>query len=228
MLEDKGVDTVEMEVVVEVVEEERRHEVKKPKKLKKPKKIKIPHGPFVLDKKKVEEVYKLEPPHIKIIKNLPRIEKELFLKVENKINPCKNQKFLSNLHNGSDTKTTIAAYQLTEEEYKEVYGEEWANPWKKPTCGATGGRGKDTLEMAVLKVKSPAWVKTINTAFNYLCDFVYEKEEFRCVDWTSATAEEFDVILGYFWSGVGKPADWNQVSCHQSRVCWFTDVLKFE
>ena len=62
MLEDKGVDTVEMEVVVEVVEEERRHEVKKPKKLKKPKKIKIPHGPFVLDEKKVEKEYKLEPP----------------------------------------------------------------------------------------------------------------------------------------------------------------------
>ena len=169
------------------------------KKTKKAKKEKIPVGPFKLDEEKLNRDYKGEPNYLAIIKNLPRLDTELFQEVPKKINPCKNPKFLSALHNGSDAKTTIAAFQLTKEKYKEEYGEEWADPWKKPTAGATGGRGKDTLEMAVLRVKSPSWVRSINCAFNYICDFVYEKAEFRNIDWTSATAEELDVVLGYFW-----------------------------
>ena len=172
----------------------------KKKKTKKAKKVKIPVGPFKLDEEKLNRDYKAEPNYLAIIKKLPRLDMELFQEVPMKINPCKNPKFLSSLLNGSDAATTIAAFKLTKQKYKKVYGEEWTDPWKKPTTGAKGGRGKDTVESAVLSVKSPSWVKSINTAFNYLCNFVYENAEFRNVDWTSATAEEFDVCLGYFWN----------------------------
>ena len=205
---------------------ERRDEpkMKKPKKLKTPKKVKLPAGPFLLDEEKLMDKYNDSPNHIEIIKSLPRLDNdlELFKEVEDRINPCKNTKFLHSLHNGSDAKTTISAFQLTKEKYKEECGEEWSDPWKKSTSGATGGRGKDTMEMAVLKVKSQSWVRTVSTAFNYIKDFVEENPEFRCLDWTSATAEEYDVVLGYFWLWHAPTEGGNSLG----RTRFTVDVLK--
>ena len=134
------VNAVEVEVFSTDYVLEVEPKVKKPKKPKKPKnaKMKLPAGPYVLDEVKLIDKYQDSPNHIAIIKNLPRLDMELFYEVEDKINPCKNAKFLYTLHNGSDAKTTIAAFQLTKEKYKEVCGEEWADPWKKSTSGATG------------------------------------------------------------------------------------------
>ena len=180
---------------------------RKPK-AKTAKKIKVlmPSGPFVLDVKKLEADYKESPQHIDHIKGFPRLEEEVFVTTaEDKIPGCKNGRFLNLLFNTNDSVATLEAFRLTKVGYKDKYGEDWVPLEVMPAMGPSGLRGRnlDTVEAASKSIRSEAWLNGLTWIYNTLVDFVLEKEEFRCFDWFTATAEDYDIVIGYFWLWVG-------------------------
>ena len=171
---------------------------KRPKNLNKIKPTAL-KGPYNLNIVKLEEEYKHSPETIEAIKNFPRLEYEVFNPVENKIPASKNHKFLHLLFNSNNAEDTLATFQLTREGFEQKYKTKFEEVDANPTHGATGGRGKDTLESGVLKIKSDVWVNSLNTIFNMLMEFVQDKEEFRFFNWFVATGAEIDLVLGYFF-----------------------------
>ena len=185
-----------------IEEEEQSNEKKKPQK---PKKKKVPkvkpeplEGPYVLDEVKLERDHKDSPEHVQVIKNIPRLGYEIFNPVDKRIPGSKNPKFLNLLFNSQDAEETLAAYQLTRESYELKYGEKFVPVDVQPTHGATGGRGKDTVQSGIKNIKSEVWVCSITTVFNMFIEFVQDKQEFRFVNWFIATAAEIDIIFGHF------------------------------
>ena len=171
----------------------------KPKKKKDSKVKAVPlEGPYELDEVKLERDHKDSPEHVQVIKNIPRLGFEIFNPVDKRIPASKNLKFLNLLFNSQDAEETLAAYQLTREGYELKYGEKFVPVDAQPTHGATGGRGKDTVQSGIKNVKSEVWVCSITTVFNMFIDFVQDKQEFRFVNWFIATAAEIDVIFGHF------------------------------
>ena len=180
---------------------------RKPK-AKTAKKIKVlmPSGPFVLDAEKLRADYLESPQHIEPIIAFPRLEEEVFVTTaEDKIPGCKNGKFLNLLFHTNDAVATLEAFRLTKVGYREKYGEDWVPLEVMPAMGPSGLRGRnlDTVEAASKSVRSEAWLNGLTWIYNTLVDFVLEKDEFRCFDWFTATAEEFDIVIGYFWLWVG-------------------------
>ena len=196
-------DLIEEEEYVQEKKKPKKPKEKKPKKPKEKKysvKVKpVPlEGPYVLDEVKLEEDLKNSPEHVKVIKNFPRLNFEIFNPVDKRIPASKNIVFLNLLFNSQDAEETLAAYQLTRESYELKYGEKFVAVDVQPTHGATGGRGKDTIQTGIKNVKSEVWVNSITTIFNMLIDFVQDKQEFRFINWFVATAAEIDIILGHF------------------------------
>ena len=185
-----------------IEEDEHIDEKKRPQKPKKKKDIKVKpvplEGPYELDEDKLERDHKDSPEHIEVIKNFPRLAYEIFNPVDKRIPASKNPKFLNLLFNSQDAEETLAAYQLTRESYELKYGEKFVPLYVQPTHGATGGRGKDTVQSGIKNIKSEVWVCSITTVFNMFIEFVQDKQEFRFVNWFIATAAEIDIIFGHF------------------------------
>jgi len=155
---------------------------------KKKVKPKLPTGPFVLDEKRLDEIYTVQPEHIEIIKNLPRIEEELIVYVEGKVSGSKNAKFVELLWNSNDVFATVAAFKLTKEEYEQKY----EDPFKETATNQSPDKSSKI-------VKSDAWINQLNWTYNTWASFIAENPEFLCLDWTTAKAEEIDIVVGYFW-----------------------------
>ena len=169
-------------------------------------KVLMPSGPFALDVVKLRADYRESPQHIDTITAFPRLQEEVFITTaEDKIPGCKNGKFLNLLYHTNDAVATLEAFRLTKQGYREKYGEEWVPLEVMPAMGPSGLRGRnlDTVEGASKSVRSEAWLNGLTWIYNTLVDFVLEKEEFRCFDWFTATAEDYDIVIGYFWLWVG-------------------------
>ena len=123
-----------------------------------------------------KEEYKDTPDHIEIIKNLPRREEEVFKDVKGRLSGPTNYKFLALLYSGEET---VEVFQLTRETFREKYGEEFEEAEVVQAAGPTGGKGKDKVRDAVLKVRSATWIRGITWIFNSLTQFVKAKSEFR-------------------------------------------------
>ena len=63
--------------------------------------------------------------------------------------------------------------------YENKYGTEFVEVKIKPSHGATGGRGKDSVLDGVMSVKSNTWVQGFTTVYNMVVEFVQDKPEFR-------------------------------------------------
>ena len=126
-----------------------------------------------------KEEYKDTLDHIEIIKKLPKREEEVFKAVKGRLSAASNYKFLALLYSGLSGEETVAAFQLTRKTFKERYGEEFEAAEAVAAAGPTGGKGKDKVRDAVLKVKSATWVRGITWIFNSLAQFVKAKSEFR-------------------------------------------------
>ena len=90
-----------------------------------------------------------------------------------------NYKFLALLYSGLCGEETVEAFQLTRETFREKYGEEFEAAEAVQAAGPTGGKGKDKVRDAVLKVRSATWIRGITWIFNSLTQFVKAKSEFR-------------------------------------------------
>ena len=86
----------------------------------------------------------------------------------------------------------------------------------------TNGRGLDTVASSVRSVKSSSWLQGFTWVYNQMVAFVLDKPEFRHFDWLSATASEFDVILGHFWLWLGPLENGGSLGGHR----YTTDSLK--
>ena len=184
-----------------------------------------PSGPFHLDEEKLKQDYAASPQHINIIKGFPRREEEMFTKSpKNKIPAEKNGKFQAKLYLVNDAIATFEDYNLTKESYRLKYGEEFEPSTHLQAKGPSGtnGRGLDTVASSVRSVKSSSWLQGFTWVYNQMVAFVLDKPEFRNFDWLSATASEFDVILGHFWLWLGPLENGGSLGGHR----YTTDSLK--
>ena len=164
---------------------------------------KVGREPFSLDEEKLLEKYRETPQHLSIIKAFPRRKVEMFYCLKGRIPVAKNRKFLQSLYNTKNAEETVAAFQVTKESYEEKFGEPFVEVVMKPTVGATGGRGKDTVAGGNEFRRSESWLNGITWVFNSVTDFIKANEEFGLFDWSAATFEEVDVFLGYYWVWLG-------------------------
>ena len=134
-----------------------------------------------LDSKEVnlKQKYKFTPDHVKIIQNLPKLEQEIFRKVQKRLSGPSNFHFMELLHNGTSGEDTVEAFQLNKETFLAKYGEEFQVAEKVIAAGPTGGRGNDTARDAVMRTKSTSWAMGITWMFNSLTEFVADNPEFR-------------------------------------------------
>ena len=184
-----------------------------------------PSGPFHLDLEKLKHDYAASPQHIDIIKAFPRREQEMFTKSpKNKIPAEKNGKFQAKLYLVDDAIATFEDYNLTKESYRLKYGEEFAQSTHLQAKGPNGtnGQGLDTVASSVRSVKSSSWLQGFTWVYNQMVAFVLDKPKFRHFDWLSATASEFDVILGHFWLWLGPLENGGSLGGHR----FTTDSLK--
>ena len=182
---------------------------KRPKKVQPVEEQAPPSGPFHLDEEKLRNDYGSSPgsaQHIVPIKAFPRREEELFKKPsKDKIPAEKNAKFQAKLFLTDDALATFDDYHLTKETYRLKYGEDFkpsTHLLAKGPCGATS-RNMDTVASSVRSVKSSSWLQGFTWVYNQMVSFIHDKPEFRNFDWLTATAAEYDIILGYFWLWLG-------------------------
>ena len=160
--------------------------------------------------------------HVEMIKKFPRLKKELFEDLENRIPAWQNPEFLNQLYNGGSAEATVAAFLHTKESYEEAYGKKLERTELRPTMGATGGRGRDTAEKACRVNKSTQWLNGLTWAFKMFADFVKANPEFRCFNWTSATFAEIDVYIGYLWLWINP----QEGGCSLGKSRYTSDSLK--
>ena len=165
--------------------------------------IKAGGEPFSLDEEKLAEKYSETPDHLHSIKAFPRRTFEMFYRLKERIPIAKNKKFLQSLYNTKNAEETVGAFQVTKQSYEEKFGEPYEDVKVKPTVGATGGRGKDTVAGGNIYRRSEAWLKGVNWGFNVFTDFVEANPEFGLFNWSAATLEEIDLFLGYLWVWLG-------------------------
>ena len=115
----------------------------------------------------------------------------------------KNKRFLHSLYNSKNAEETVAALQVTKESYEDKFKEKFEDVTVKPTVGATGGRGKDTVGGGNTFRRSEAWIKGVNWAFNLVTEFVLANPEFGLFNWSAATLDDIDLVLGYLWVWLG-------------------------
>ena len=125
----------------------------------------------------------------------------MFYRLTGRITIAKNRKFLQLMYNTKNAEETVL--QVTKESYEEKFGEKFEDVKIKPTVGATGGRGKDTVQVGNAFRRSEAWLKGVLWAFNAVTDFVEANAEFGLFNWSVATLEEVDVFLGHMWVWLG-------------------------
>ena len=104
-----------------------------------------------------------------------------------------------------DALATFDDYNLTKETYKLKYGEDFkpsSHLLAKGPCGANS-RNIDTVASSVRSMKSSSWLQGFTWVHNQMVGFVHDKPEFRNFDWLTATATEYDIVLGYFWLWLG-------------------------
>ena len=159
--------------------------------------------PFSFDEEKLAEKYRETPDHLCSIKSFPRRTFNMFYRLKDRIPMSKNTRFLQSLFNTKNAEETVSAFQLTKQSYEEKFGEQFEDVKLKPTAGATGGRGKDTVAGGNTFRRSEAWLKGVNWAFNVVTDFVEANEEFGLFNFEVATLEEIDLFLGYLWVWLG-------------------------
>lgn len=159
--------------------------------------------PFSFDEEKLAEKYRETPDHLCSIKSFPRRTFNMFYRLKDRIPMSKNTRFLQSLFNTKNAEETVSAFQLTKQSYEEKFGERFEDVKLKPTAGATGGRGKDTVAGGNAFRRSEAWLKGVNWAFNVVTDFVEANEEFGLFNFEVATFEEIDLFLGYLWVWLG-------------------------
>ena len=123
-----------------------------------------------------------------------------------------------------DAIATFEDFNLTKESYRLKYGEEFAQSTHLQAKGPNGtnGQGLDTVASSVRSVKSSSWLQGFTWVYNQMVAFVLDKPEFRHFDWLSATASEFDVILGHFWLWLGPLENGGSLGGHR----YTTDSLK--
>ena len=158
---------------------------------------------YVFDEGKLMEKYNETPHHVAAIKGFPRRKTMMFFHLKDRIPIVKNGKFLHFLFNTKDCEGTVDALQVTMESYEEKFGSKFEDITLKPTVGATGGRGKDTVTGGNTHRRSQAWLKGLTWAFNLITDFIQSNPEFGLFDWSVATLDEVDIFLGYLWVWMG-------------------------